>query len=597
MKEKILIFAIALSLLFSGMLILVGGEAIDVEEEVNKSVYSDIEPTVLTNPFISTWDTTLTSEGSSDDNQIELPLEEKGIYNFTIEWGDGTSDHITEWDQTEVTHTYEEPGEYTISINGTIEGWRFNNTGDRLKIIELSSWGSLRFGNSGGYFYGCSNLEQMKTETPLDLTGTTNLENAFRGCQNLWSAWNIEEWDVSNVTNMGGMFRGAELFWQDIGNWNVSNVTNMKWMFRNAFSFDQDIDGWDVSSVTNMEGMFAAAESFDQDIGGWNVSSVTVMEGMFAAAESFDQDIGGWNVSSVADMRWMFNYASSFDQDIGQWDVSSVTDMRGMFYDASSFDQDIGEWNVSSVTDMRGMFQGASSFDQDIGEWDVSSVTDMRGMFQGASSFDQDIGEWDVSSVTDMSAMFQSASSFDQDIGGWDVSSVTNMMQMFYDAKLSAHNYDSLLLGWSSLELQKHVTFHAGDSQYRTDPAARAREYIIDEFVWNITDGGKLGYELTINIKGEGNTNPAEGTHIYEEGEVVTVEAIAAEGWIFDKWAGDVPEGEEGKEITVTMDNDKEITVHFEEEEEDIPGFTSILLLLVVGIAVAIFKNKEQGKS
>jgi len=73
-------------------------------------------------------------------------------------------------------------------------------------------------------------------------------------------------------------------------------------------------------------------------------------------------------------------------------------------------------------------------------------------------------------------------------------------------------------------------------------------------------------YDLTISIDGEGSTDPAEGTHTYEEGEVVTVEATPAEGWEFVEWTGD----ETGTETTIeiTMDSDKSITAVFEEEPE-----------------------------
>ena len=93
--------------------------------------------------FLSRWDTTLTSSGSSSIQQIRLPLESSGIYNFTVDWGDGTNNTITSWKQTEVTHTYESDGVYTLAMEGTIVGWRFNNGGDRLKIIEISQWGNL----------------------------------------------------------------------------------------------------------------------------------------------------------------------------------------------------------------------------------------------------------------------------------------------------------------------------------------------------------------------------------------------------------------------------------------------------------------------
>jgi len=58
------------------------------------------------NDFISVWDTSKTSDGSSIETQIKLPLESTGTYDFTVDWGDGTSDTITTYNQPEVTHTY-----------------------------------------------------------------------------------------------------------------------------------------------------------------------------------------------------------------------------------------------------------------------------------------------------------------------------------------------------------------------------------------------------------------------------------------------------------------------------------------------------------
>jgi surface protein len=438
--------------------------------------------------FISVWDTTKISPNSSFDNQIELPLISDGTYNFSVEWGDGTSDRITTWNQLETTHTYASQNNYTINIKGMIVGWSFVNTGDKLKLFEIKQWGVLQLGNSGKNFYGCSNLKITASDI-LNLTNTTSLESTFRGCSSIDEIEKINEWDVSSVTDMSYMFAYASCFNQNIGNWDVSSVTNMRAMFRHAYCFNQNIGNWDVSSVTDMRYMFVFALIFNRSIDNWDVSSVTDMGFMFFVT-SFNQNISNWDVSSVTNMGSMFSI-SLFNQNIGNWDVSSVINMYGMFYNAS-FNQNINNWNVSSVADMSYMFRNAYCFNQNIGNWDVSSVADMHGMFSLASSFNQNIGDWDVSSVTDMRYMFRNASSFNQNISDWDVSSVYNMGEMFLGISLSTTNYDDLLIGWNQLTLQNGVNFDGGYSKYSSGSAADARQSIIDNYGWSINDGGQI---------------------------------------------------------------------------------------------------------
>ena len=66
-------------------------------------------------------------------NQIRLPLQSNGDYDFTVYWGDGTSNQITSHNDNHKTHTYQQQGVYRINIVGKITGFRFGGGGDITK--------------------------------------------------------------------------------------------------------------------------------------------------------------------------------------------------------------------------------------------------------------------------------------------------------------------------------------------------------------------------------------------------------------------------------------------------------------------------------
>ena len=431
--------------------------------------------------FVSVWNTTSTSDGSSNSTSISLPLEEGGNYNFIVDWGDGTSRLVTSWDSANASHDYGtgNGGIKTINITGLIEGFRFNNEGDKLKLINITNWGFLKLGNNGRYFFGASNLEDIRGHA--NLTGTTDLSRMFFHAAKFNG--NISHWNVSEVTNMMAMFAGhfdfddwegtPNIFNQDISGWDTSKVTNMRSMFYHANKFNQSIGSWNTSSVTTMRSMFYEASDFNQDLSGWDTSKVTDMRWMFYFADSdetsFNGNVSSWNTSSVTNMRAMFAGASKFNGNISSWDVSKVTDMRWMFYSfvGSDFNQDIGDWDVSNVTTMEGMFEGATSFNQDIGNWNMSKVTNLEGMFYTpeGSSFNQDISGWDVSNVVNMNLTFSYAAEFNQDISGWDVSKVTGMYQMFYNAS----SFDQDLSGWNVCNVLSYTEFDMKAANWSDD--------------------------------------------------------------------------------------------------------------------------------
>ncbi len=324
-------------------------------------------------PFITIWKTDNTGNVVSGPNQVKLPLASTGTYDFIVDWGDGTSNTITTYNQPEATHSYAAPGTYTVTLAGQIEGFGFAASGqDSSKLIDIARWGSVRLHNNGSQFRNCNNL------------------TAFSA---------IDSPDLSSVSNMSSMFYGASSFNGNISAWNVANATNMSEMFRGASAFNQNLNTWNVANVTNMNNMFRQASSFNGNISSWNVANVTEFTGMFWQASSFNQDISSWNVSNATFMGYMFYWASSFNANISAWNVTNVIYTGGMFWGAVAFNQNISGWNVANVTIMQSMFRFASSFNQNISGWNVAKVNSMLGMFENATAFNQNLSGWCVTLI------------------------------------------------------------------------------------------------------------------------------------------------------------------------------------------------------
>jgi surface protein len=426
--------------------------------------------------FVSVWDTTRTSAGSSTSTRVALPLISTGTYNFIVDWGDGSTDKITSWNQAQTTHTYATSGVYQMTITGTIYGFRFNNTGDRLKLLSIQKWGTaFRLGATDSHFSGCENLQLNQVEDVLDLTNTTSFANIFLNCHSLTTINNVNGWNTSNITTMASAFSQARNFNDNIGAWNTSNVTSMGSMFfitSFAGKFNNggssDIGNWDTSKVTDMTYMFYNQQTFNQPIGtkavtvgsttytAWDVKNVTDFTFFLnittavGANGKFNQDISNWNTSKVTSLYITFSNQPEFNQDLSTkvvtvngvtytaWDTSNVTNMAFAFINSGSFaggkfNGNISNWNTSKVTDFSSFLSNQPKFNQDLSTkvvsvsgvsytaWDTSNVTNMSFMFwvRNAESgiFNQNISNWNTSKVTNMGSMFINQPLFNQDIG------------------------------------------------------------------------------------------------------------------------------------------------------------------------------------
>ena len=260
-------------------------------------------------PFITTWRTTAASESITIPNGWN-----GGTYNFIVDWGDDSP--LETFVGVNATHTYNEPGDYEVSITGYFPHIRFNNGGDKDKLITIEQWGSGDWTSFDGSFKGCSNLEAINaTDVPNIIGSNISMVGIFGLTTNLAVVHDaINDWNVSNVTNISGAFASSK-FNGNIGNWNFTKVEFMDWMFFSNSTFNQDISGWNVESVKQMSNMFRGATSFDQNLENWDVSNVTTMANMFLdvtlSTANYDALLIGWNNLSSLQNGVIFNAGNS----------------------------------------------------------------------------------------------------------------------------------------------------------------------------------------------------------------------------------------------------------------------------------------------
>ena len=239
---------------------------------------------------------------------------------------------------------------------------------DRLKLIDVVQWGSVKWSSMESAFYGCENLQISATDTP-NLSTVTICSDMFRQCTNLNSPSNIGRWNTANVKEMDGMFAAALKFNQSVNGWNTRNVTDMSVMFGSARNFNQPLDSWNTSNVIFALDMFSGARSFNQPLNSWNTSNFKSMIGMFKGATAFNQPLNKWNTAKVTSMHSMFANAIAFNQSLNSWNTTMVVDMFNMFYGAKAFNQPLNKWNVKNVADFSYMFFNAKAFNKSLAAW------------------------------------------------------------------------------------------------------------------------------------------------------------------------------------------------------------------------------------
>ena len=212
---------------------------------------------------------------------IDINTNFTNQYNYTVYWGDGTSDTNQTGSSNHDYSSTDGITEYTVSITGDFPAKGEIHTGNFAHgyLVSIENWGGIKWETMDHFFENSKIKNDFKINAldAPDLSLVTDLSFMFTNTEITDATEvinNMNTWDFSTITNMGGMFSGASLFNGDLSNWDVSNVTNMTGMFSGASSFNGDISNWNVINVTSMGGMFNNATNFNQDLSNWSTQHV-----------------------------------------------------------------------------------------------------------------------------------------------------------------------------------------------------------------------------------------------------------------------------------------------------------------------------------
>jgi surface protein len=213
--------------------------------------------------------------GTSADNEFTLPW----IGTYDVDWGDGNTETSVVDTQ---THTYASAGTYDVKVTAVSGRIRFNNGGDKDKLLDIKNWGTCTWTDMSNAFYGCNSLTVVSASDTPNLSSIPSLYVAFSQCISLTSMY-VSNWDVSNVTNMQFAFRNSPITTLDVSNWNTQSLIIASHIFQNAI-FSPDVSNWNMSNVTTVREMLRNADLFDRSLANWDISNITTMTGLLVLA-------------------------------------------------------------------------------------------------------------------------------------------------------------------------------------------------------------------------------------------------------------------------------------------------------------------------
>ena len=173
-------------------------------------------------------------------------------------------------------------GAYDLNEGNNTPEWSTQKE-DINKVVFDASFACARPTSCYRWFYGCTNLSEIKGIENLNTEKVTNMGFMFYDCYALTSL-DVSKFDTQNVEDMSNMFASCEkLKSLNVSNFNTQNVKNMSLMFYNCIGLTSlDLFKFNTQNVENMSNMFRWCKGLNSlNLSKFDTQSVTNMSYMF----------------------------------------------------------------------------------------------------------------------------------------------------------------------------------------------------------------------------------------------------------------------------------------------------------------------------
>ena len=232
----------------------------------NKKEASERDVNIASNDFITQW-----SVNAND--VIVLPIVCKATggaeddNNFTVDWGDGTSEKVSGVPDERPSHTYTNSGEYNITIKGICKYFTLDSINDEFPDVATKLKRIVKWGEIGAEMYNFQEAVNLEGNIPSPQTSTfTNIDNdefnwMFENCKKIES---IPSDLFSNIPDDIVSFEGTFSHCESLKEIpeelfdNAQNVTSFRATFYHCNSLEAIPEGLfrNTTKVTTFEKTF-----------------------------------------------------------------------------------------------------------------------------------------------------------------------------------------------------------------------------------------------------------------------------------------------------------------------------------------------------